>query len=60
MRQDSLESPETLSPREIAAREKLAELVRILARQAASEQVANATGDDGTLITSNRRDGNER
>ncbi len=46
MRQDSHESAETLSPREIAAKEKLTELARFLARQAASEEVATAARDD--------------
>ena len=57
MHQDSHKSLETLSPREIAAREKLAELARILARQAASEEVANAARDDRASITSNHENG---
>jgi len=57
MHQASHESAETLSPRQITAKEKLTELARILARQAASEEVANAARDDRASITSNHENG---
>ncbi len=47
MRQDPHEPHETFSQREIAAKEKLTELARILARQAASELAASALEPTG-------------
>lgn len=51
MRQDPYESAETLSPREIAAKEKLTELVRFLARQAARELAGPSTKSAGLRST---------